>query len=79
LKSQEQALKTAQRFGVSMPQRHLARLPKTDADAAAAPHAAVEAFLSLSSELRKHGAPGIHVFVLSDNAAAIQAISKCVS
>jgi methylenetetrahydrofolate reductase (NADPH) len=76
LRSQEQALKSASRFSVTVSPQHLKRLPETDALAAQSPNAAVDAFLALTEDFKKCGAPGVHLFVLSDTALATVALES---
>ena len=74
LKSKEQALKTARRFGVPVSPSYIKRLPETDADASS--DATIGAFLAFAEELKAKGAPGAHVFVLSDTEVASRAIAQ---
>lgn len=73
LKSREQAVKAAQRFGVPVPKRYLERLPETDAQASDA--STLEAFATFTEELKAKGAPGLHVFVLNDTTLASHALA----
>ena len=65
LKSREQAARMAARFAVEVPASYLARLAASEADPSAQ-QASVDAALELINDLRNAGAPGIHLFVLSD-------------
>jgi methylenetetrahydrofolate reductase (NADPH) len=76
LKTQTQARKMAERFRVSVPTELIRRLPETDADPAAAMEAGIEGLVSLSDKLKSYGAPGIHVYVISDTAGACAALRK---
>lgn len=72
IRSQKQALRMAERFGVSVPKTYLDRLPVDDSNAS--PDQALEAFHHFSDELKKAGAPGLHLFVLSDTELAQRAL-----
>jgi methylenetetrahydrofolate reductase (NADPH) len=76
LKSREQAEKMSQRFQVPVPNWYMNALPATDADAEA--ECTVELFIKLAGKLKAYGAPGIHIFVLSDTEIAEQAL-LCLS
>jgi len=68
LKSKAQAERMAKRFEVTIPKWYLDLLPDTDAEAD--PARALEAFFTLTERLKAKGAPGIHIFVLSDTELA---------
>jgi len=72
LKSREQALKMSKRFEIPVPAWYLEELPATDAEASA--ERTLEAFSRFTAQLKAHGAPGIHIFVLSDTEIAEHAI-----
>ena len=55
-----------------MPKEMLASLPDEDADSS--PEQALDAFLKLTERFRAEGAPGLHVFVLTDTVLASRAI-----
>lgn len=64
LKSQAQARRMAKRFQISMPESLIARLPEDDKKAH--PDQALEVFYRLTEDFRSKGAPGLHLFVLTD-------------
>lgn len=72
LKSKAQAQRMASRFQVKLCPDFLAALPDTDAEAR--PEHSIAAFLDLTERLRSFGAPGIHIFVMSDTEIAVQAL-----
>ena len=72
LKSRQQALKMAKRFGIPVAQWYLNLLPETDAETN--PWRSLEAFMNLADKFKSHGAPGIHIFVLSDTELAEKAL-----
>lgn len=74
LKTQTQALKMRDRFQISMPDSYLKTLPADEA--AANSDQALESFLALVENFKKAGAPGVHVFVLSDIELSCLAIGK---
>jgi len=71
LKSRSQATKMMTKFRVRVPESMLSRLPE-ESDPSS--RAGVELFLELSEKLRSYGAPGIHLFVISDTAGAVSAL-----
>ncbi len=73
LKTRAQARRMAERFRCSVPQDLLARLPE---DENAGPDAGIEALLTLSDRLKSYGAPGLHVYVISDTAGACAALRR---
>ena len=72
LRSRAIARRTAEKYGVSVPEAMLRALPSLQ-DADATPRA-LELFLKLAERLRRLGAPGIHLFV-TDTATAAAALS----
>jgi methylenetetrahydrofolate reductase (NADPH) len=71
LQSQTQAHLMCTRFGVGISQTYLNALPEKKADSY---DQALTAFYALIERLRELGAPGVHLFVLSDIEVAFQAI-----
>lgn len=67
LKSKAQAERMQKRFEVVVPAQYLSKLADTDKDPLAT-EASVHAFLEFTEELKKAGAPGLHLFVLSETA-----------
>lgn len=64
LKSRQQAERMAERFSVSVPTEMMDCLPdKDDPDGA---EKSLEVFLKYLEKLKGYGAPGVHLFVLSD-------------
>ncbi len=76
LKTRKQAEKMAQKFRVSVPASILSKLPEEDSPDAVA--RGVELFLSLVDRLKHFGAPGIHLFVISDTTGAKAALQGLV-
>jgi methylenetetrahydrofolate reductase (NADPH) len=74
LKSRAQSAKMAAKFRVTVPQATLDALPETEGPDSA--KRGVDLFLSLTEKLRSYGAPGIHLFVISDTASACLALEK---
>ncbi|MGZ3688568.1 MAG: methylenetetrahydrofolate reductase [Bdellovibrionota bacterium] len=73
LKNRTQAQKMAAKFRVSIPAETLSALPeKDDADVISR---GVELFMKLVERLEKLGAPGIHVYVISDTVGASAALA----
>lgn len=72
VKSKEQALRMAKRFEVDVNKDFLKLLPDTDAESST--QASIQAFLSLVEQFKKHEAPGVHIFVLSDTDIASEAL-----
>jgi methylenetetrahydrofolate reductase (NADPH) len=77
LKSRTQAARVAKRFQVSIPEAYLKGLPETDAEATS--ERSLDCFLRFANELKSKGAPGIHVFVLSDTELAKTAIQTILT
>lgn len=69
LKTQKQALNMIKRFQIKIPSWYLNQLPENE-DA----QKSLELFIKLAQGFKKSGAPGIHVFVLSDTIGSSQAI-----
>ncbi len=65
LRSQKQAKVMRTRFGCSVPQWYLDQLPQDHVKGETDP-AVITPFLELVDRLRAGGAPGVHIFVLSD-------------
>lgn len=65
LKSKKQGRVMTQRFGCAVPQWYMNTLPE-EADKSASDSALIEPFLEMMERFRKAGAPGVHLFVLSD-------------
>ena len=76
LKSKEQAQRMAARFQIPIPKSFTSLLPDTDKEAT--PERTLAAFFKLTDDLRAKGAPGIHIFVLSDTALAEEALRHLV-
>ncbi len=74
LKSREQAAKMSKRFEIPIPDWYLKLLPETDREASA--DRSLEAFFTLTERLKDRGAPGIHIFVLSDVELAEQSLRQ---
>lgn len=72
LKSKEQAHRMAKRFFVPVNPSQLALLP--DRDDQATDEQTLHAFYKFTDQLRAKGAPGIHIFVLSDADLATAAL-----
>lgn len=62
--NQQQALRMGQRFGVNISKELIKDLPESKEEAC--PEKAVEVFYKFTERLKSLGAPGIHLFVLSD-------------
>ena len=74
LKSRAQAERMATKFRVSVPKETLNQLaPEGDPDGV---KRGVEQFLKLSEKLKIYGAPGIHLYVISDTLAASTALKE---
>lgn len=76
LKSRAQADRMAQRFEIPIPEWYKSLLPKSDTEANA--ESSLEAFLLLTEKFKSRGAPGLHIFVLSDTDIASRALNKLV-
>ncbi len=74
LKSRAQAEKMSKRFEIPVPEWYKAMLPETDAEAT--PERTLEAFFKFTDLLKTRGAPGIHIFVLSDTELANEAFRQ---
>lgn len=77
LKSRKQAENIAKKFSVSIPQKTYSRLPEAIVPGSAP--RLIEIFLEFVEELKKIGAPGIHLFVLSDCDITCQSIQRIVT
>jgi methylenetetrahydrofolate reductase (NADPH) len=71
LKTKTQALKMRDRFQISMPQKLVDALPESEDSTQS-----LEIFLKLIEDFRRAGAPGLHVFVLSDLALSSNLIQR---
>lgn len=74
LKSKEQAQNISRRFQVSVSKKWLSRLPEKKEDSRI--EDCIEMFLEFAEGLKAAGAPGLHLFVLSDTKSCSRAISK---
>ncbi len=74
LKTQAQALRVAKKFEVSIPQALLNELDSEETPDSVA--RSVERFLRMTERFKQLGAPGIHLFVLSDTAGASLALKQ---
>lgn len=74
LKSQSQARKMAARFEVAMPDSFLNTLPAEDTGTT--PEQIIEPFFKLTEKFRAAGAPGMHLFVLSDTELCCRALRQ---
>jgi methylenetetrahydrofolate reductase (NADPH) len=75
LRSREQADKMASRFGVVVPDTYLKQLANNDSDPAAQT-ASLNAAINLIEEFKRAGAPGAHLFVLSDTELACSTLKR---
>jgi methylenetetrahydrofolate reductase (NADPH) len=73
LRSREQASKMSARFGVKVPNSYLSALAASDSDPAAQ-SASIGASKRLTEDLRRAGAPGLHLFILGDTEDACTAL-----
>ncbi len=73
LQSKNQALKMSARFGFSMPEKFLKLLPD---DPKESQNQILDCFSHLIEDLKKAGAPGIHLFVLSDLELSAKALRQ---
>jgi methylenetetrahydrofolate reductase (NADPH) len=74
LKSREQAVKMMEKFRVTVPKAMLDALPEKDRPGAV--EKGVELFDRFVEKLRAYGAPGVHLFVISDTAGATKALES---
>ena len=74
LKSRKQAEKMAAKFKVKIPSETLQSLPETDGPDSI--HRGLEAFLKLTTQLKRLGAPGVHLYVISDTELATHALKR---
>lgn len=72
LKSKKQAERMASRFEVDLPKDFLSRLPEDEKTAT--PEQILEPFMEYVDRLRGYGAPGVHLFVLSDTEISSRAL-----
>jgi methylenetetrahydrofolate reductase (NADPH) len=77
LKTRSQAEKMATKFRVNIPSQILNSLPETDSPEAG--QRSLELFSALTARLRALGAPGIHLYVISDTAGAASALKQLAS
>ena len=71
LSTQAQALRMQDRFQIQIPKTLINSLPEKEN-----PSQALEVFLKLVESFKKAGAPGLHIFVLTDTALAGQALKS---
>lgn len=77
LKTRQAAERMAARFQVAIPRSTLDRLPDdTEAKAPDTLVRAVDSFMDFTERLKKAGAPGIHLFVLSDTTGSCEVLRK---
>ncbi len=74
LKTKAQAVRMQERFQIQVPLKVLNKLP--DEENA---EQALEVFIELVEDFKRRGAPGVHVFVLSDTVLSSQAIAALKS
>lgn len=74
LKTRQQAERMAAKFRVTVPEETLKQLP--DEGDPNAVRRGVELFLKLAERLKKYGAPGIHLYVISDTTVASMALKE---
>lgn len=72
IKSRVQAMKMSKRFEIPVAKWFLDLLPETDAEAT--PERTLGAFRTLTEKFKEAGAPGVHLFVLSDTDLAEKAL-----
>jgi methylenetetrahydrofolate reductase (NADPH) len=77
LKTRAQAERMAAKFRVQVPAATLSALAETDGPQAV--ERGVELFMKLVERLKGYGAPGIHLYVISDTAGASAALKQLVS
>jgi methylenetetrahydrofolate reductase (NADPH) len=77
LKSQAQARRMATKFKVSIPEETLSQLPEGDDPDGV--KRGVDLFMKHVEKLRGYGAPGIHLYVISDNEGATAALRRLVA
>lgn len=77
LKSKKQARVMTERFGCQVPQWYMNALPE-EADKTASDSVLIEPFLKMIEQFRNAGAPGIHLFVLSDTRLNVE-VAKILS
>jgi methylenetetrahydrofolate reductase (NADPH) len=74
LKTQAQAKRMADKFKVTVPSTLMSRLAETDSPDALA--RGVDLFVEGVEKLKSYGAPGIHLYVIVDQIAAIEALAR---
>lgn len=74
LKSKKQAEKMMAKFRVKVPRPVLESLPETDSPDSLS--YGIEAFMRLVDRLKSIGAPGIHIFVISDTLGASKSLTQ---
>ncbi|MBY0472423.1 methylenetetrahydrofolate reductase [bacterium] len=81
LKTQAQALKMMTKFKVKIPKQVFDSLPESSESMPEEEilKRSVDRFLGFTEELRKAGAPGIHLFVIVDTEGACRALKRLVS
>ena len=73
LQSKAQAQRMSQRFGFALPKKILAMLPD---DPEGSEQQIIDCFLRLIADLKKAGAPGIHLFILQDLELSTKALQQ---
>lgn len=73
LKSKKQAKTMTERFGCSVPKWYFNALPE-DSHQAVQPNELLQPFLELVNLFRKAGAPGVHLFILSDTQLNVEVV-----
>lgn len=81
LKTRKAARRIAERFRVTVPESVLRILPEDENSASAESQlsAGLEAFHILVEQLRRAGAPGVHLYVITDTAAASRGLQSLSS
>lgn len=74
LKSRKQAARMAERFEVKVSPKYLDALPDDESPASA--NQALDAFYEFVGDLRRYGAPGLHLFVLNDTELGARALRE---
>ncbi len=75
LKSQKQAKRMMEKFKVSVPSALLESLPEEE-NAETSLQRGLEGLLSLTEKLQRYGAPGLHLFVISDTEGSRRALQE---
>jgi methylenetetrahydrofolate reductase (NADPH) len=79
LKTRSQALRMATKFKVKIPSSTIDKLPESENQASV--EQGLELFLELTDRLKKLGAPGIHLYVISDTegaSIALRRLAECI-